>query len=349
MMRIYHDRKTGADVFSIILAVVVLVALFATACGKAGESTKNEAEPITYEAAEEAAAEEYEATIAEEDYEPAERIVTEEGEEVIVSCDESQFYQKEYRFYDGEEEPEIEQKIEMLGRVYHLIDESAPLLEEGLPSERTYTFYVKDTISVDMAGEARRLGLTLTPAYGSTGWWREWNDDESKTFEKLPDNDVLRLPMYYGSKKMCAISYRVVKRDVDGIPTEYSADVLYRGRGYSSGSSSYLGGYIAEGSYTREGTERAKDAYVIIATYTPEMMEVITPPIDMEEEEGRIIETPEEESAGGGWSLLAKVVMGIAVGAIIALVAYLIWYYAVKKRRNMTDVDDEIFDEYSEE
>jgi len=204
----------------------------------------------------------------------------------------------EYHYLEGEEDQvDIPETIIQFGREYRLLEVTDPVLEDTLPDTRTYSYRIDGTLSpADLELIEGIDGIVLTPVDVVV----ERDVDKSEVVEGLPNNDVDYLPI---SKEFeiasantpnmvtldeldrAAVTYTITGYDEYGLPSSYSAQIVYRG----IETFMEVGYYMADTIYTRDVTLGETPLYVILATYEPVEVEeelpemlVIEVPIDQE-------------------------------------------------------------------
>ena len=186
----------------------------------------------------------------------------------------------EFRYTAGEEGSlSIPNAITRYGQSYHLVDKSEPVLEKTLPATRTYTWRINGAIPEDEIDSIKELeGVELTPVAIEV----EQILDKNATISGLPANDVELIPytktfevvseLYPDVVKEASFTRAAVRFEVEGddngLPTSYSADVIYRGLT----TVLETGYYEAKKTYTTTEDLDGVPQYVVVATYAPDSL-----------------------------------------------------------------------------
>ena len=205
----------------------------------------------------------------------------------------------EYHYTEGNE-PAIPENIEEFYRDYNLDGVSEPILEAMLPITRTYVFRVDGAMTPEhmaMLGESGDYELIPVEAV------LERNIDKVDIIAGLPNNEVDVLPLSKvfeiasagspGGREMAelqraGVSFEITQRDEYGLPSLYTATVVYRG------VETYVGVayYRVKMSYTRTEVVGGVPQYVIIATYKPATIDPVPEIHNLQET--TYYETPED-------------------------------------------------------
>lgn len=189
----------------------------------------------------------------------------------------------EYRYLEGNT-PTIAPTITQGSRQYKLLSQTKPVLESSLPRIRTYEYKIDGYLTAeDLAALSEIEGLVVTPV--SIALKREVDKRDVET--GLETNDVDELPTekafeitsaFDPSGKATVVLQRAgvefsvtpPKPEDKGLPSGYTADIVYRGIETYNGT----GYYEAASTYTSSVQEGADNQYIIVATYEP-----VTPPV----------------------------------------------------------------------
>jgi len=193
-------------------------------------------------------------------------------------------FKQEFTYREGET-PNIQKEISQFGRVFTLVSVSDPVATASLPQNRSYTTRLSAAYTPGQLSRAPK-NVKLTPVYG-TG---KRQVDRLEAVKELPDNDVDRLAQRKvykdtngrgpdarasGELVLAEVKYEVTGRDADGIPSEYTAHVIYRGE------ETYRKLLFYEGVTTYTTADAEADAkagegvstYTVVATYEREEAE----------------------------------------------------------------------------
>jgi hypothetical protein len=207
----------------------------------------------------------------------------------------------EYRFAEGES-PDVAPVVSQFGINYRLVGQSDPVREDSLANTRDYTYRINGLLSPDDLATIQNIqGLSLTPVNQKM----TRKIDSTAILTGLTNNDVDSLlestqyaaaveamktagAVYVEGPKLTGVTFEVTLWEggvVNGLPAEYSADIIVRGvEEYT-----IIGYYIANMTYTTSVLDSETPIYVIVAEYEP---------IDLPIVEDTIVEEIEEEGDG---------------------------------------------------
>ncbi|MDR0500553.1 MAG: hypothetical protein LBG97_04825 [Coriobacteriales bacterium] len=183
----------------------------------------------------------------------------------------------EYRYASTDPRPDVPLTLVRFGRDYRLLSASEPVLESTLPQTRTYVYHVSGALTPEQKADIEGLGdITFTPVDVVV----EREVDKDMYYNNLPTNDVEEVPnpqtapfevtdaitgTTFKPLTIAGCKFTENPRDAFGLPTGYTAHVVYRG----IESFSQLGYYVASANFTATVQEGTTDIYVIVAVYEP--------------------------------------------------------------------------------
>ena len=228
----------------------------------------------------------------------------------------------EFRYTEGEEgSVVVPNNIVRYGRGYHLISQAAPVLEQTLPSTRTYSWNVEGFATAAELAELQNIpGITVTPASITI----DRLVDRSHTYTGLPSNDVdspsIVLTMAFpitdspsnglttnATLERVGVKFEIESyenNDPQNLPETYKAEVVYRGLAPFTES-----GYQVTATYQTTEALDGVPQYVVVATYAPDVIPgggggggggggaVVPPPAGGGG--GQAVEPPANEEPGG--------------------------------------------------
>jgi|GEM_PF-6419964 len=191
---------------------------------------------------------------------------------------------QEYRYADGQPQPNIPAGFVSGGVEYRLVATSAPTREGDMPTTRTYTYRLSGTISPsDLAKYQAMPGVVIKEV--DAAYERATNDATcTVTVSGLATNDLTELKQkgYFqntfsisdaaaASGKTTAVlplaevSYTPVDSNGDGLPESYTATMIYRGKETFED----VHYYDVTQTITSASTTPGSGDWIIVATYAP--------------------------------------------------------------------------------
>lgn len=181
----------------------------------------------------------------------------------------------EYRYTEGETVV-VPETIKQFGQDYNLISQEPPVLESSMPSLRTYNFRITGALTEkELATLTDLPGFTATPVYID----REREVEREKIITQRT-NDIDDIPLTEVFQVSSASSGTIdaplnrsgvtfddskTTYDPWGLPTSYTAKVIYRGvETYQE-----LGYYSGQATFQKTAMDGSTNVYIIVATYEP--------------------------------------------------------------------------------
>lgn len=182
----------------------------------------------------------------------------------------------EYRYTEGET-VDIPETITQFDREYRLLSTEDPVLESSLPDTRTYNFRITGSMTPAQLAEYGAVpGLSITPVYLDLEREVEREVTITQRTNDIDDIPLTRIFNVTSASNASGEDVFLTRSGVEfddsktqydpwGLPSWYTARVVYRGiETYSD-----IAYYTGEVTYSSTVTEGSTDVYVIVATYEP--------------------------------------------------------------------------------